>query len=166
MRTLQFLPYRAQLVKWAQAYNYPVHGRWERLQLVRCSSCGWEPPVLGWAAREAAVAAYCDALHNAARQRAHATTPAGAGASPSAVLTHSSADGSAQQPSARDSLEAVAVPHAKPAKASEGQQSSDTGLGAAPAAVRQPLTGRPGFEGLSLCLFERVAKGETVFRRD
>ncbi len=165
MRTLHCLLCRAQFVKWAQTYDYPVHGRWERLQLVHCSSCGWEPPVLGWAAREAAVAAYCDALHNAARQCTQAAASTAAASSP-ADLTHASTDGPSQQSSAPCSPQAGGLPYARPAKASEDQQRSEDGTAAAPAASRQPVPGRPGFGGLSLCLFRRVAKGETVFRRD
>ena len=163
MADFDCLPCRAQFVKWAQTYNHPVHGRWERLQLVRCSSCGWDPPVLGWAAREAAVEAYCDALHAATRRRAQVAARA---ASTSALVTHGPAHGSAGQDGAPRSPQAGVVPDASPMEPSTAQQGSADGLAAAPAPARQSLPSIPGFEGLSLCLFRRVAKGETVLRRD
>ena len=147
---------RAQFAKWAQTLSYPHHGRWERLQLVRLSSCGWDHPVLGWAARKAAVEAYCDVLHTAARRRTQATP-----ASTSNLVSTSQAHEAAGIAAASSTAQAAA----RLAKTAIDPRSIGTGLAASPTGLGPLAPVSPGFEGLSLCLFRRVAKGETVFRQ-
>ena len=188
---------RAQVVRWSQALDYhPAHGRWERLQVVHCASCSWEPPVLGWEAREAAVEAYCGALPSAARERS-----AAAGSAP-ARPDRSSSDGlkamqrALRQPGSaavqaavlpsvqRSSPDEHAAQRAMPRDTAGGDSSAARTAqtlvspqqlvqadGTAAAATVQVLQQtRPpaglGFEGLSLCLFKRVPRGETAFRRN
>ena len=163
---LTCLPCRTQFAKWAQTLDYPVQGCWERLQLVRLCSCGWDPPVLGWRAREAAVEAYCAALQKTAKRRAQAAAAvAGTAASTSASAMQTSVPATAAQTGVPRMPQAGNAPAARSVKASTGQQRSEDGAATASFAMPQLLPGNPGFEGLSLCLFRRVSKGETVFRR-
>ena len=181
-------------MKWAQTLDYPdVNGVWERMRVVRCSNCSWDPPVLGWAAREAAVEAYCGALQRAARQRL-----AAARGTPLPAAPRPSHDGRQLRSAARQPDAAAAArsppkeccpntgtaaqqamlrnnrrPNSLAAEATQplsspqqGKQASDVGAASMAAGTEgEQLPARPGFEGLSLCLFRRMPKSEAVFRR-
>ena len=174
-------------MKWSQTLDHPVDGRWERLRTVRSHSCGWEHPVLGWPAREAAVNGYCGVLHGAARRRAAATgaTPLSAGRywanGPDAVQhavgspgtagapAGSSSDGvAAQQLTSRMTRQTSAMA-ARVADISVAppplQQGDGLAAGPVPQSRDQHSLAGPGFQGLSLCLFKRMPRGETLFRR-
>jgi len=190
---------RAQFVKWAQTLEPGGQERWERLRTVRCFSCSWDPPILGWPAREAAVTAYCDALQGAAKRQPTTAGTAPATAAPSRPrdgLSNSQSPGRQPRPAAaaaagmsaspsggRGPLHGHAVQEAMHRDARQAERTTAgsarsvgrsqhgdvlDGLAADPAAsgAKQERTSAgPGFAGLSLCLYKRMPKGETIFRR-